>query len=178
MKRRLISAGRQFVLAACLLGAVACGTSEEQATDAASLATDAADAASLATDAADAASLATDVASYCPLEAVECPAGCAEIRASPYDADRDCIEPPTPVGCTFTDHADDETVCIRREPDGALYLSVDGRARELMAGSEDWSECTPEENEATLRASACDDAGASAGQISRAPRGREDADIR
>lgn len=94
----------------------------------------------------------------CPLEASECPSSCLGIGAYPYDADRDCWDqPPVTLGCSSAGGASHDVICMKREDDGSLYLATNGSlGRELITGSENWSECSSAEAEIISRANSCD----------------------
>jgi hypothetical protein len=100
-------------------------------------------------------SLPLAACSFCPLEASECPSGCGAITGRPYDEVRDCVDRGVTVGCTSGGGASLEVVCSKREEDGAIFLSSTGSARQLIAGSDNWSECTPEESRPAWDAPSC-----------------------
>jgi hypothetical protein len=93
----------------------------------------------------------------CPLEASECPSSCGHIRAYPYDADRDCWDRPVTLGCSSAGGASHDVICMKREELSSLHLATSGSlGRELITGSENWSECSTAETEIIFRADSCD----------------------
>lgn len=90
----------------------------------------------------------------CPDVADSCEEGCFEMRAFPYNEAGGCVDYTAgalTVGCTSMDGGTDDTPCVKRASDGAVFVATSGSA---FVASEAWIDCTPAEQEAVQ--SGCD----------------------
>ena len=92
----------------------------------------------------------------CPLEAEQCPEGCAAIRAFRYSAESGCLEPVSTIGCSSARGGTGDVACLRQTEDGDLHAVTSGSLARELAGSPRWAECSEEEVEVVASASACD----------------------
>ncbi|MCB9507808.1 MAG: hypothetical protein H6700_09840 [Myxococcales bacterium] len=95
-----------------------------------------------------------DCSSSCAPIADSCGGECFEMRAYPYS--NGCIDRtagPRVVGCTEADGGTDDTPCVRRLVDGALFEATSGSP---FVASSGWTTCTEEEVALLAASTDCD----------------------